>query len=80
MEHLSDLVAEQLDKSGSEARFTSQDMQYTCGQTPLDKNAVAQCNFQIIGGEATGTYTIITGFDGLTTMPTEFQRIMNKIL
>ena len=30
-----------------------------------------------MGGEATGVYKLITGFYGLTTMPTEFQRIID---
>ena len=36
MDHLIDLVAEQLGKLEGEARFTSLDMQYAYGQTPLD--------------------------------------------
>ena len=36
-------------------------MQNTNDQLPLDKNAAAQYNFQIIGGEATGMYRFIAG-------------------
>ena len=49
-------------------------------QIPLDKNAAVQCSFQSFGHKATGTYRFITGFSGLTAMPTEFQRINNKNL
>ena len=53
-------------------------MQHVYGKTPLDKNAAAQCSLQIIGDQATGTCSFVTGFYGLPTMPTEFQRIKNK--
>ena len=55
MDHLNDLVAEQLEKPEREARFTSLDMQYAWGQVPLNHKAAQQCNFQFYGGEATGT-------------------------
>ena len=38
------------------------------------------CNFQIIGGQTTSTYAFRTGHYGLTTMPPEFQKIMDRIL
>ena len=52
------------------------DMTYTYGQIPLHLLRAKHCNFQIIGGESTGTYRFVTGFDGLTIMPTEFQKVM----
>ena len=39
-----------------------------------------QCNFQIIGGESTGTYRFVTEFYGLSVMPTEFQNVMDILL
>ena len=36
--------------------------------------------FKIIGGQTTGTYAFRTGYYGLTTMPPEFQKIMDRIL
>ena len=53
---------------------------YACGQTALHPDTAKHCNFQIIGGEATGVYQFKTGFYGLTTMPTEFQQIMDTTL
>ena len=47
---------------------------------PLDKKAAVRFNFQIFGGESTGTYTFITVFRRLTKMLTDFQRIMDEIL
>ena len=81
LEHLVDIVAEQLDNSvKGQAWYTSLDMRYAFGQVPLDKGTARHCNFQIIGGKATGTYRFITGFYGLTVMPTEFQKVMDKEL
>ena len=81
LEHLVDLVAEQLDnKEQEKALYTSLDMRYVYGQVPLEEETAKHCNFQIIGGKATGTYRFITGFYGLTIMPTEFQKAMDKEL
>ena len=81
LEHLVDLVAEQLDnKEQEKALDTSLDLRYAYGQVPLEKETAKHCNFQIIGGKATGTYRFITGFYGLTIMPTEFQKAMDKEL
>ena len=81
LEHLVDLVAEQLDnKEQEKALYTSLDMRYAYGQMPLEEETAKHCNFQIIGGKATGTYRFITGFYGLTIMPTEFQKARDKEL
>ena len=78
-EHLVNMVAEKLDTENKRiAWYTSLDMQYAYGQVPLDKETAKHCNFQIVGGKATGTY--ITGFYGLTVMPTEFQKAMDAEL
>ena len=79
LEHLVDLVAEQLDNK-EKALYTSLDMRYAYGQVPLEEGTAKHCNFQIIGGKATGTYRFITGFYGLTIVPTEFQKAMHKEL
>ena len=79
MNHLSELFAEQLETPDGEDRLTSLDMQYAYGQIPLDTKAAEQCNFQNSGGEATGTYTFSTGFYGLTTMPSKFQKILAQV-
>ena len=81
LEHLVDMVAEQLDTENEGiAWYTSLDMQYAYGQVPLNKETAKHCNFQIIGGKATGTYKFVTGFYGLTVMPTEFQKAMDTEL
>ena len=81
LEHLVDMVAEQLDTENEGiAWYTSLDMQYAYGQVPLNKETAKHCNFQIIGGKATGTYKFVAGFYGLTVMPTEFQNAMDTEL
>ena len=53
LEHLVDMVAEQLDRENKGiAWYTSLDMQYTIGQVPLNKETAKHCNFQIVGGES----------------------------
>ena len=56
-------------------------MTYAYGQIPLHLLTAKHCNFQIIGGESTGTYRFVTGFYyGLSVMPTEFQKVMDMLL
>ena len=55
-------------------------MMYTYGQTELHPETARHCNFQIIGGRAAGTYAFNTGYYGLTIMPPEFQKFMDKLL
>ena len=56
------------------------DLTYACGQLQLSPETSVQCNFSLVGGKLTGTYPFQTGFYGLTTMPAEFQRVMDTIL
>ena len=55
-------------------------MMYAYGQTGLHPETARHCNFQIIGGRATGTYALVTGYYGLTAMPPEFQKMIDKLL
>ena len=80
LENLLDMVAEKLDSSNGEAWYSTLDMTYANGRVPLHLLTAKHCNFQIIGGESTGTYRFVTGFYGLTVMPTEFQKVMDLLL
>ena len=80
LENLIDQVAEILNSNSGEAWFTTLDLQYAYGQVPLHADTAKHCNFQIIGGAATGIYCFQTGYYGLTIMPTEFQKIMDSVL
>ena len=79
VENLLDMVAEKHDAESGEAWFSSVDMTYAYGQVPLHLVTAKRCNFQIIGGESTGTYRFVTGFYGLSVMPTEFQKLMDLL-
>ena len=81
LEHLVDMVAEQLDTENKGiAWYFSLGMQYAYRQVPLNKETAKHCNSHIVGGKATGTYRFITSFYGLTVMPTEFQKAMDAEL
>ena len=67
-------------KDSDEVWFTSLDLNYAYSQLPLSEQTSKHCNFSIVGGKATGTYRFKTGFYGLTDMPTEFQKAMDRTL
>ena len=54
--------------------FTTLDLRYAYSQIPLDKTTREQCNFSLIGGNATGTFQFQTGLYGFTEIPAEFQK------
>ena len=61
LDNLMEQVAKTINNTNKgEVRFTSLDMQYAYGQTELHPDTVKHCNFQIIGGKPTGTYTFKT--------------------
>ena len=75
-------IAQSITQSSNEAQilFSTIDLRYAYSQLPLDEDTAKQCNFKIIGGQATGTYRFNTGFYGLTDMPAEFQKAIDKTL
>ena len=60
--------------------FTSLDLKNAFTQLPLSSLTSSHCNFNILRGEATGTCQFKTGFYGLTDMPTEFQKAIQKAI
>ena len=56
------------------------DLKYAYSQIRLTAETAKQCNFNIVGGQATGTYRFLTGFYGLADMPAEFQKAMDRTL
>ena len=60
--------------------FSVLDLKYAYCQLKLTAETAKQCNFNIIGGQATGTYRFLTGFYGLADMPAEFQKAMDRKL
>ena len=54
--------------------FSKLDLRYAYSQIPLDRKTREQCNFSLVGGNATGTYQFQADFYGLTYMPAEIQK------
>ena len=79
---LMDKIAKTITQSSDEGEvlFSTIDLRYTYSQIPLDEDTAKQCNFNIIVGQATGTYRFNNGFYGLTDMPAEFQKAIDKNL
>ena len=74
---ISQIIAER--KAGN-SYFTKLDFTYAYGQVSLEKETSEQCNFSLIGGKSTGTYRFKNGFYGLTSMPAEFQKVIDNLL
>ena len=54
-----------------QAWFKTIDWKYAYSQIPLHPDTAKHCNFNLVPGEATGTYRFLTGFYGLTDIPAE---------
>ena len=53
--------------------FSVLELKYAYSQLKLIAKTAKQCNFNIIGGQATETYRFLIGLYGLADMPAEFQ-------
>ena len=67
-------------KTQGTLHFTVVDLKYSNSQLRLTAETAKQCNFNIVGGQATGTYRFLTGFYGLANMPAELQKAMDCTL
>ena len=65
---------------GDNVYFSTIDLKYSYSQLNLHPYTARYCNFNIICGDATGTYRFKTGFYGLTDMPADFQKAMDYTL
>ena len=65
---------------GDNVYFSTIDLKYAYRQLNLHPDTARHCNFNIICGDATGTYRFKTGFYGLRDMPAEFQKAMDYTL
>ena len=83
IDHLTDYLALQIASNKNKEGpwwFSKIDLKYAYSQIPIDNSIAEHCNFNILGGKATGTYRFINGFYGLTDMPATFQKTMDKTL
>ena len=67
-------------KTNGTLYFTVLDLKYAYSQIRLTAETDKQCKFNMVGGQATGTYRFLTGFYGLADMPAEFQKAMDRTL
>ena len=65
---------------GDNVYLSTIDLKYAYSQLNLQPDTARHCNFNIICGDATGTYRFKTGFYGLTVMPAEFHKAMDYTL
>ena len=56
------------------AYFATLDLLYAYSQFNFYNDTARHCNFNIVSGDMTGTYSFKTGFYGLTDMPADFQK------
>ena len=81
IEELMDTVGQTIsERKPGDVYFSTMDLTYAYGQLPLSPETSVQCNFLLVGEKSTATYRFQTAFYGLTTMPAEFQRVMDTIL
>ena len=60
--------------------FSKIDLKYAYSQLPLHPVTQKHCNFNILGGNDTGTNKFLNGFYGLTDLPAIFQKMMDTTL
>ena len=49
-------------------------------QVSLEQKTSEQCNFSLVGGKSTGTYRFKNGLYALTSMPAEFQKVIDNLI
>ena len=82
IDNLIDTIQQNLNTNGSHetAYFSTLDLKYAYSQLDLDPETARHCNFNNISGEGTDTYRFLTGFYGLTDLPTAFQKVTDYTL
>ena len=74
---ISQIIAE---RKAGDVYFTTLDFTYAYGQVSLEQETSEQCNFSLVGEKLTGIYRFKNGFYGLTSMPAEFQKVIDNLL
>ena len=81
--HLLDKIAmkiSELKTTEGTLYFSKTDLKYALSQLSLHPDTQKHCNFNILGGNATGTCRILNGFFDLTDLPATFQKMMDSTL
>ena len=75
---LLDNIAQVVKSNNSQQKlFSTLDLRYAYSQIALDKPTRDQCNFSLIGGNATGTYQLQTGFYRLNSKRPSTSHLQN---
>ena len=82
IDSLIDSISQHINNSnlGDNVYFSTIDLKYAYSKLKLHPDTARHCNFNIIYGEATGTYRFKTGFHDRTDMPAQFQKAMDYTL
>ena len=83
IDHLMDKISRkilELKTQEGQLYFSKIDLKYAYSQLPLHPETQKHCNFNILGGNATGTYKFLNGTYGLTDLPATFQKMMDTTL
>ena len=83
IDHLMDKIGvkiSELKTQEGKLYFSKIDLKYAYSQLPLHPDTQKHCNFNVLGGNATGTNKLLNGFYGLTDLPATFQKMMDTTL
>ena len=78
-----DAVANYISERSTEQEtfyFSKVLQKYAYSQIPLDPQLQKHCNFNLLGGKATGIYRSLNGFYGLTDLAATFQKTIDVTL
>ena len=74
---ISQIIAE---RKAGDVYFTNLDFTYAYGQVFMEQKTSEQCNVSLVGGKSMGTYCFKYSFCGLTSIPAEFQKVIDNLL
>ena len=80
IQHLMDTISKEVRELQSTLYFSKIDLKYAYSQILLYSDTQKHCNFNILGGKATGTYRLISGFYGLRDLQATFQKAIDFTL
>ena len=74
---ISQIIAE---RKAGDLYFTTLDFIYAFGQVSFKQKTSEQCSFSLVGGKLRGRHRFKNSFYGLTSMLTEFQKVIDNLL
>ena len=77
MDGISQIIAERKDE---EVFSTTLDLTYAYGIIALEEKTSERCNVSLVEEKSKGNYHFKNEFHGLTTMPAEFQKVIDTLI